>query len=190
VSLDPRLVAIQGIGFTHIYLAVQGLLDYIAAGGTTRRPKATNTLKLQRIAEGKAWLVGSQAVTRANPVRATGAAPPPPLTLPGAATCVATRTGTRHKSLSATGFASAPARGATTTTHTTVAQATSGGASTCSSASARTIRNPAAAEGSARAQPGSCVGTALHGCARARGAKRLLDTEVAVIVQLVVDKRR
>jgi hypothetical protein len=32
MSLSPRLVAIQGIGFTPVQIAVQGLLDYIASG--------------------------------------------------------------------------------------------------------------------------------------------------------------
>jgi hypothetical protein len=155
-----------------------------------RRPKSTNTLKLRRIAEGRATALSAKASSRGHAAKATGAAPPPPLVLPGVATCVVTRAGTRSKSATASGYASTPALGAATTTHTTVAQATSGGASTCSSASARTIRNLATAEGSARAQLGSCTGTAMHGYARARGAKRLLDTEVAVIVQLVVDKHR
>ena len=32
MSLNPRLVAIQGIGFTPVVMAVQGLLAYIASG--------------------------------------------------------------------------------------------------------------------------------------------------------------
>lgn len=32
MGLNPRLVAIQGIGFTPVQIAVQGLLDYIASG--------------------------------------------------------------------------------------------------------------------------------------------------------------
>lgn len=32
MSLSPRLIAIQGIGFTPIEMAVQGLLDYYASG--------------------------------------------------------------------------------------------------------------------------------------------------------------
>lgn len=36
MSLSPRLVAIQGVGLTPIALAVQGLLEFIAAGGVTQ----------------------------------------------------------------------------------------------------------------------------------------------------------
>lgn len=32
MSLNPRLVAIQGIGFSPIQIAVQGLLEYIQSG--------------------------------------------------------------------------------------------------------------------------------------------------------------
>jgi hypothetical protein len=33
--LNPRLIALQGIGFTPIAIAVQGLIEYIEGGGTT-----------------------------------------------------------------------------------------------------------------------------------------------------------
>jgi hypothetical protein len=35
MSLSARLIAIQGIGFSPLQVAVQGLLDYIAGGGKT-----------------------------------------------------------------------------------------------------------------------------------------------------------
>lgn len=73
MSLSPRVVAIQGIGFSPIYVAVQGLLDYIAAGGTTRRPKSTNRLRLQRISEGHGVALSARATTRVRPVRGAGA---------------------------------------------------------------------------------------------------------------------
>lgn len=54
MSLNARLVAIEGIGFTPIQIAVQGLLDYIAAGGTTSsRMRATTERKLKVIRDVK-----------------------------------------------------------------------------------------------------------------------------------------
>lgn len=69
MSLSPRLVAIQGIEFTPIQIAVQGLLDYIAAGGRTGR--STNTLKLRRITDARGRAVGAKHATRTSLLRVT-----------------------------------------------------------------------------------------------------------------------
>ncbi len=38
MSINSRAAAIQGIGFTPIYVAVQGLIAFIAGGGSTWIP--------------------------------------------------------------------------------------------------------------------------------------------------------
>lgn len=65
MSLSPRLIAIQGIEFTPIQIAVHGLLDYIAAGGRLRH-RSTTKLRLQKIRDVRHRLGSARAGTVAR----------------------------------------------------------------------------------------------------------------------------
>lgn len=65
MSLSPRLIAIQGIEFTPVQIAVQGLLDYLAAGGRLRH-RSTTKLRLQKIRDVRHRLGTARAATTAR----------------------------------------------------------------------------------------------------------------------------
>jgi hypothetical protein len=192
VSLSARLIAIQGIGFTPIYVAVQGLLDYIAAGGETeRRPKSTNSLKLRRIAEGKAWLVSSKSVTRARTVQARGFTPPVVTqpTLTGAVRLLGCKSSVRSNALRARAGATATLRMSTTDTAANLIRVRA-------AARAELLRATADTNSSILLATGGAIGLlqsaqAMSSCelVRARGVRNISDVELIAALQ-VVDIRR
>jgi hypothetical protein len=78
MSLNARVVAIQGLGFSPIYVAVQGLLDYIAAGGSTgSRMRSTTKLRLGKIRDVRQKLGHAVATAGAHPLTARVTQPQP-----------------------------------------------------------------------------------------------------------------
>jgi hypothetical protein len=78
MSLNARVVAIQGLGFSPIYVAVQGLLDYIAAGGSTgSRMRSTTKLRLGKIRDVRQTLGHAVAAAHAHPLTARIVLPQP-----------------------------------------------------------------------------------------------------------------
>lgn len=149
MSLSPRLVAIQGIEFTPVQIAVQGLLDYIAGGGKIGG-RTTNTLKLRRQLDARQRLVGTKVKTRASlahgrvtvafvpevVVPATGklsgrrvssACHPMRGCAGGAGRAVSTQTITRIRPPTASGGARSVARSASHASHASVSPGKSGG---------------------------------------------------------------
>ncbi len=64
-----------------------------------RRPKSTNTLKLQKISEGRAYLAHSKVATKSHRVQARGVvvAPVVPIVIPGGITASSSRTKTTSR---------------------------------------------------------------------------------------------
>jgi len=191
MSLSPRVVAIQGIGFSPIYVAVQGLLDYIAAGGTTRRPKSTNRLRLQRISEGHGVALSARATTRVRPVRGTGAIVLPVLVhSPGAAICLSARSRSRARVSRARGSAQARLLTVCAITHAAQVFATGGSSASVLSGRAIAMAHESTGAGGARSEVGSAMAVTGHSYARARGGKNLPDAVLAAVVRATIDTRR
>lgn len=192
MSLSLRAVAIQGIGFSPIHLAVQGLLDYIAGGGETRRPKSTNTLKLRRIAEGKAWLVGSKAVARAHTVQAKGHVPEI-VELPAAPGRAAAMSGS-CKSVSrkvrATGASSCRVVGGMATSRCTPAHSIAAARVTCAQARSSVSVAAVFSAGGGRTTAMSSSAVSVGSYAEARGTRNLTTLELVAISRVIIDKRR
>lgn len=192
MSLSLRAVAIQGIGFSPIYLAVQGLLDYIASGGETeRRPKATNRIKLQKISEGRAWLTHAKSETRARALRAEGFTPPIVVqpTLPGAVRALGCKSSVRSKALRAQAAATAKLRKSTSGTAANPIGAHA-------AATAKLLRAMSDTNSSVLSATGWAIGgllsaQSISSCerVRARGVRNISDSELVAVLR-VVDTRR
>jgi hypothetical protein len=191
MSLNARLVAIQGIGFTPIYVAVQGLLDYLESGGTTRRPKSTNTLKLRRISEGRGVALSARAVTRVRPVHGSGSVVlPVPVHSPGTGVCLPNRLRTRARMSRARGGAQARPLSVCAVTHAAEVMATGSSASTLLSGRAVSMARVSAGAGSARSSVGSTMAVTGHSYASARGGNKLPDAVLAAVVRATIDTYR
>lgn len=191
MSLNPRLVAIQGIGFSPIQIATQGLLDYISTGGTTHRPKSTNTLKLQRIKEGRATALHGVAHTYARPVQARGtSADPPILDRPGRSLALPCKSTTTVRALRARGGGGASLMRGTAHSRGNLADSAGAARLMCVGAHSRTAGNGATGNGGSRVGVLSAAAYSTHGVARGAGARNLSDAEVAAIVRVTIDKRR
>lgn len=191
MSLSPRTIAIQGIGFTPIYIAVQGLLDYLEAGGTTRRPKSTNTLKLQKVREGRAWLTHSKSETRARALRAEGFTPPIVVqpSLPGVVRTLGCKSSVRSKAIRSQ--ASATVRTTRYTADTVANPITARAAATAKLFTATIDTNARVTTSSGVAITGLRSSQSTSSCdrVRARGVRNISDTELVVAIR-AFDKHR
>lgn len=191
MSLSPRTIAIQGIGFTPIYIAVQGLLDYLEAGGTTRRPKSTNTLKLQKVREGRAWLTHAKSETRASALRAEGFTQPIVVqpSLPGVVRTLGCKSSVRSKAIRAQ--ASATVRTTRYTADTVANPITARAAATAKLFTATIDTNARVTTSSGVAITGLRSSQSTSSCdrVRARGVRNISDTELVVAIR-AFDKHR
>jgi hypothetical protein len=152
-----------------------------------RRPKSTNTLKLRRIAEGKAWLVGSRTVTRANPVRANGYAPEIVVhpVFPGRATTLSGSCKSKSNNVRATGATRVTTLRSVSDTCawrvTAIGVAKSAlKSSTTDSAAHTVLSSGGAASGLLSGYASSVTERVL-----ARGTNRLSDTDIVVIAKML-----
>jgi len=189
LSLD---VALQGLyALSPIAIAVQGLIDYIADGGTTHRPKSTNTLKLKRIKEGRVYATHTRAITRAHQARAVGQVPLPPIPLhiPGRVTCASTRKTCRAHQLKAKAGASS---------HTTCSRSTFQARTLSASASAGSYAQGSCAYstsenlrscGQASTESSSTTSFSAYNTLQSRGVRNLSPVEIVAVVRAAVDRR-
>lgn len=191
MSLNARLIAIQGIEFTPLQIAVQGLLDYIAGGGTTRRPKSTNTLKLQRIKDGRATALSAKSLTHAHPATGRGdIVLPDVVSSHGAAVCLSARASAKVRTPRAKGCAVMTVVGRVTRTHATPPAAAGGATGTCAHLRARTSGNRPASVAAGRVSLAPFTSFSAHAPAIAQGVRNLSDAEVAAVVRVTIDRRR
>lgn len=157
----------------------------------TRRPKSTNTLKLQRIKDGRATALSAKALTHARPATGRGATVlPEVVSAPGATLLRSGRAGTKVRALRATGYAAMTVAGCVARTHTTPSTAAGAAASTCAHLRARTSGNRPASVAAARAALAPFTSFSTHGDAIAHGVRNLSDAEVAAVARVIIDKRR
>lgn len=165
--------------------------DTAAAVEDTRRPKSTNTLKLQRIKEGRATALSAKALTHAHPAQGKGESPTPvTLISPGQGRCVSARAGTVSQPLRARGSASASAAGRLSHTRGQVASTGAGARVTCHAAHARGIAHCDTAQGAARVSLRSFVSFSNYGQVTARGATNLSVAELVAVTRVIIDRRR
>jgi hypothetical protein len=152
-----------------------------------RRPKSTNTLKLRRIAEGKAWLVGSKAAARSNPVQAKGYAPE--IVVPPVSSGRATALSGSCKSTSHNVRATGATRVTTlrSVSDTCAWRVTAKGVATASlktsttDSAAHTVRSSGGAASGLLSGSVSSMGELVL----ARGASRLSGTDIVVIAKML-----
>lgn len=191
MSLAPRLIAIQGIGFSPVQIATQGLLDYLAGGGATRRPKSTNTLKLRRIKEGRASALSAKTLTRGGVARGRGHDEPYVLSaLPGAAVCATARSTAKARVLRAKGCATTYVFGRPAQSRAQVVDATGASVARCAGARSATFGTAPTLRAGSRVGLAPFMSFTSHGVAHAQGARNLSDGEVAAIIRATIDKRR
>jgi len=165
--------------------------DTAAAVEDTRRPKSTNTLKLQRIKEGRATALSAKALTHAHPAQGKGESPALiPLSLPGQARCVSTRAGTVSQPLRARGCAGTSIVGRRSRSSGQVAGAAAGSRVTCHTAHARGIAHSDTARGAARVSLRPFVSFSSHAEAGASGAHNLSVAELVAVTRVIIDRRR
>lgn len=155
-----------------------------------RRPKSTNTLKLQRIQEGRATLLHASNTTRARVVTAKGFTQAAVVAyVEGASRLLSGTTRTRNKSAQAMGRAVVTTLGACTTTHTTPTASHGAAATHIDGGRLRTCarQSNAAGRGEATLRPHSTM--TLHDRVVARGVRNLTDTEIAAIAVQVTLRR-
>jgi hypothetical protein len=191
MSLNARVVAIQGIGFSAIQLATQGLLDYIVGGGTTRRPKSTNTLKLQRIKDGRAMVLSAKALTHARSATGKGAVVPHAMPMmSGAVMCVPTRATSKVRALRAKGYAVMTVVGCMGRTRVSPTDSAGGATAACARNRNATSGNRPASVAAGRASLAAFTSFSAHGNAVGQGIRNLSDAEVAAVVRVTIDRRR
>lgn len=157
----------------------------------TRRPKSTNTLKLQRIKDGRATALSAKALTHARPATGRGATIiPEVVAAPGAAVLRSGRAGTKVRALRAKGYAAMTVVGCVARTHTTPSTAAGGATGTCARLRARTSGNRPASVAVGRASLAPFTSFSAHAPAIARGVRNLSDAEVAAVVRVTIDRRR
>lgn len=191
MSLNARVVAIQGVGFSAIQLATQGLLDYIAGGGTTHRPRSTNTLRLQRIKDGKATALSAKALTHAHPATGRGARiAVEVVVVPGAVMCSHCRTTTKVRPVHAVGYASTSISGSTSSARGSVADSSGAAAAKCVRSRSATLGGRATVHAGGRATLSPFTSFSSHSSVRSRGVRNLSDAEVIAVVHVTIDNRR
>lgn len=157
----------------------------------TRRPKSTNTLKLQRIKEGRATALSAKALTHARPATGRGVAVALPLpSAPGAAVCLSARAGTKVRALRATGYAAMTVVGCVTRTRTTPSAAAGGSTATCAHLRNATSGARARTTTTGRGTLRPFTSFSAHAPAIARGVRNLSDAELVAVTRVIIDKRR
>lgn len=187
MSLSPRLVAIQGIEFTPVQIAVQGLLDFIAQGGTTRRPKSTNRLKLQKISEGRAWLTHAKSETTSRALRSEGFVPPAVIapTTSGESRLLGSKVSSKAKPLQAQATGVATLRTSTADTSTTTLRASAAAKVSLLGGHADTSSNEVQSSGFAVCGLFSTQVTCAAETVRARGVRNISDAEIVAALRVV-----
>lgn len=185
MSLSPRLVAIQGIEFTPIQIAVQGLLDYIAQGGKLGG-RSSNRLKLQKIVDAKVFALHSKLSTKVRSVRAVGVVVSPQAPAQAAAvTCLSSRVRRRGAHARAFGSAISQVSGGRATSGANGAMASGGSAASCFGGVTTTAAGVLGATSGASVTVRGELHTSSTGAAAARGQRNLSNTELAAVVAVV-----
>ena len=157
-----------------------------------RRPKSTNRLKLQKIREGRGFLVSSKSATRAHTARATSEheLPPVEITLPGHVRARGSRASTTGKPLRVSAGSRVPCVRATSLTYGWSARASGGSRAMLRSAASISMASHTTACGGARVGLQQAAATSSSERVVARGQRNLSDVEIAAAVRATIDKRR
>ena len=178
--IDARAVALQGVGFSPELVALQGFGEVVVvqerAGGA----------RLQAVQAGKAWVRGTQSVTRSGrvvPVVAPVEIVLP--TLPAEAFCVGGRSHTAVGRATPRAAAESVAVGRATHTRAAFSAAQGAAAITAVSCTHPTSAGSAYLEGAAAVRVRGTLCTTTGGSARATGVRRLTRAKLAAIVAVV-----
>lgn len=154
-----------------------------------RRPKATQRVKLTKIAEGRARLAHSRTATRSRPLAASGFVPAAPVTSAGYGALQSSKAVTRASSLRSSSGARGAVRGFRATTKGFTISASAGCRVGVASSAAITWACASSAAGAASSTLGSAQSVSACERVRARGKRNISDYELAAVVRLI-DTRR
>jgi hypothetical protein len=176
--IDARAVALQGIGFSSLLVAVQGFGDVAVV------ERRGGTATLRRIRDGKAHAVGGRALTHANFAGATGVYEGPILILviPGAVTAVGKRSQSHVHAVKARATAKLMVSG---TQHDTSCAPVRGSGHTnayATGARSYSIASEPTGAGTATVQLQGVVSIASANDVPATGKRRLTPAKLAAIV--------
>lgn len=192
MSLLALRVATQGLfPLSAVALAVQGLLDYIADGGTTHRPKSTNTMRLRRIKEGRVYATRAYSLTRGNPVRAEGHKPAPaaPQFVPGKVACVSARKQSRSNPIRAKSGACVTAQRSKSQSDSRILAARCGASARALSYCSATATSMVMSSGIASAKIYGGASSSAYNAAKSLGVRNLTPVEIAVAVRVAIDMK-